>query len=137
MKPILQAIMSKYVGSFLVLLYFFISSQISTITMQKMIILFISNNFKVFFNWHFFVQILGFVSVLLLCMNFIFYLAVSFSKSFWSIFQLTLLCSNSGFDISCCISVTLNNFAETKREQSLAFCLSITIRYEFYLLSRY
>ena len=76
------------------------------------------------------------ISASLSCMNFIFYLAVSISKSFQCVFNLTLLCSNPGFDKSYCISVTFNNFAESKREQSLAFCLSIIMcmNFIFYLV---
>ena len=66
-------------------------------------------------------------------MNFIFYLIASFSKSFQCVFELTLL---PGFKRSYCISVTFNNFAESKREQSLAFCLSIIMcmNFIFYLV---
>ena len=66
-------------------------------------------------------------------MNSIFYLAVSFSKSFQCVFQLTMLCSKFK---PYCILVTFNNFAESKREQSLAFCLSIIMcmNFIFYLV---
>ena len=65
-----------------------------------------------------------------------FILLLVFPNNFESIFQLTILCSNPRFKKSYCISVTFNNFAESKREQSLAFCLSIIMcmNFIFYLV---
>ena len=63
-------------------------------------------------------------------------LAFTFFQIISKFFQLTLLCSNPGFKKSYCISVTFNNFAESKREQSLAFGLSIIMcmNFIFYLV---